>query len=153
VLVGTRQLFDLGVELIGRAAGKAGWERALCYRDGLIIALLALRPLRIGNFAGLRLGHHLQRRSQEWWIALAGDETKNRMPTEQPLPAVITPWLETYLAEHYMTLLRRGPPPTRAGDEASGPSQLWLVNGPRKLPRSGPGKSPTGWVIGDQPAC
>jgi integrase/recombinase XerD len=126
VLVSTRQLFDLGAGLINRAAGKAGWERALCYRDGLIIALLALRPLRIGNFAGLQLGRHLHRRGQEWWIALTGDETKNRMPTEQPLPAVITPWLESYLVEHRMTLLRRGPLPTQAGDEASGPSHLWL---------------------------
>jgi hypothetical protein len=57
---------------------------------------------------------------------LTGDETKNRMPTEQPLPAVVTPWLESYLVEHRMTLLRRGPLPAQTGDEASGPSYLWL---------------------------
>jgi integrase/recombinase XerD len=126
VLAGTRQLFDLGAKLIGQAAGKSGWERALWYRDGLIIALLALRPLRIGNFSSLRLGRHLHQRGQEWWIALTADETKNRMPTEQPLPAMIAPWLESYLLEHRATLLGRGLRPGNSGDKAPAPSHLWL---------------------------
>ena len=35
--------------------------------DGLMIACLAYRPLRLSNFIGLELGRHLHRRGTGWW--------------------------------------------------------------------------------------
>ena len=68
-LVGADELFALGCRMLGEAGESDSGtprQRALRYRDGLVVALLAARPLRRGNLAGLRLGHSLVRRGQEW---------------------------------------------------------------------------------------
>jgi integrase/recombinase XerD len=127
VLVETRDLFALGSDLMTQAEALSGWERALRYRDGLIIALLALRPLRIGNFASLETGRHLHLRGAEWWIYLAPEETKNHCPLEMPIPAVLGARLQVYLSEHRLTLLQRSvrsvPP---HGNEPVEPARVWL---------------------------
>jgi hypothetical protein len=58
-------LFDLGLELMARAQSeKADRRRLITYRDGLLIALLAARPLRIRNLAGLVLDRNVMRRGE-----------------------------------------------------------------------------------------
>jgi hypothetical protein len=83
------------------------WRRAPLYRDGLVLALLALRPLRRANFAGLRLGEHLQQRGTGWWLRLDGDETKTRVLVEVPWPEALVPALETWLTRWRPVLLER----------------------------------------------
>ena len=67
------------------------WTRL--YRDGLMIACLAYRPLRLANFIGLELGRQLQRRGTGWWLEIPAAETKTRRPIALPFPAP----LELYL--------------------------------------------------------
>ena len=55
------ELLDLGLRLIEKAAEVEGISAAILHRDGLIIALLALVPLRRRNLAGLQLDQNLSR--------------------------------------------------------------------------------------------
>lgn len=73
------------------------WLRAVQYRDGLMIALLAARPLRRGNLASIRLGQHLVRRSNDWHLLFEAHEVKNRRPLEFTFPSDLAPYLERYL--------------------------------------------------------
>ena len=73
-------------------------ERARLYRDGLMIALLAARPLRLANLAQLELGRELVRRGGGWRLELQGADTKTGEPLELPFPDELVPALEAYLA-------------------------------------------------------
>jgi integrase/recombinase XerD len=70
------------------------------YRDGLMIALLASRPLRLRNLAGLILQHTLVQRGEGWWIQFPAAETKTKDPMEVLWPEMLVPHLESYLADH-----------------------------------------------------
>jgi integrase/recombinase XerD len=99
-LVGIGVLFDLGVDLMKRADSEStGRRRFMAYRDGLLIALLAARPLRLRNLAALALGRNIVRRGGAWWIEIDAAETKTREPIEVPWPEALATHLEHYLSE------------------------------------------------------
>jgi hypothetical protein len=79
---------------------------AVRYRDGLLIGLLAYRPIRRKNLAMMRLGRHLIKVGGLWRLAFAAEETKTRVPYEAVLPAALEPRLEHYLNAHRPVLLR-----------------------------------------------
>ena len=97
------------------------------YRDGLMIALLASRPLRLGNLIRLELGRHLLRRDRGWSLEIEAAETKSGQPISLPLPARLVPTLEVYLQDGGRgSRTRRGRPaalpsgsPPRAGRSAT----------------------------------
>ena len=121
-LVGAGELFDLGLELVARAGEKKTARRsATTYRDGLLIALLAARPLRLRNLAGLVLDQSIVRRGDGWWIQIPAAETKTNDPIELPWPDALVAYLETYLAHHRPALARMRGRWTRPAGEA-----LWL---------------------------
>jgi integrase len=102
------ELIKLGERLMDEA--EAGMERsarrcAVRYRDGLLIALLAYRPIRRKNLAMMRLGRHLIKVGGLWRIVFASEETKTRVPYEAVLPAALEPRLEHYLNVHRLVLL------------------------------------------------
>ena len=94
------------------------WWRAADYRDGLIIALLAHRPLRARNLTMIECGRHVVRRVDGWWLAFTAEETKPEEPIDAPFPAMLVANLEHYLAVHRPVLLdvgrRHGRPDTQA---------------------------------------
>jgi integrase len=97
----TDELLALGLSLMEKAGDEPTPRlAAFAYRDGLVIALLALRPMRRRNLAGLALGTTLQRVGGRWLILVPPGETKTGVPIELPWPEVLVPHLETYLAEH-----------------------------------------------------
>ena len=57
----TEELLALGVELMEKAGAMKGWQAAITFRDGLIIALLSLVPLRRRNLEGLLIGKNSDR--------------------------------------------------------------------------------------------
>ena len=66
----SRELLKLGVRLIIEAKTKPFIRPHLHHvhvRDGVIIVFLALRPLRLKNLAGMRLGVHLRRQESGSW--------------------------------------------------------------------------------------
>jgi integrase/recombinase XerD len=93
-------LLDLGLDLIDKATSSTGLRAAILYRDGLVIALLALVPLRRRNLAGLRLGKNLIELNGSWLISLPAEETKTRAPLELDFPELLTQPLATYLQIH-----------------------------------------------------
>jgi integrase/recombinase XerD len=76
---------------------KTRLHAAIQYRDGLMLALLATRPLRRTNFAGIRLEDHLYKVDQTWWLRFNAGETKQGRLIEQPIPTRLHSVLDTYL--------------------------------------------------------
>jgi len=107
-LVGTDRLFALGLELMKRAARQAEPLRsAILFRDGLMIAFLALRPLRLRNLAALTLEKDLLNLGGNWSIMLPSTATKTHAPLEYCWPEPLKAALETYLAVHRPLLVSR----------------------------------------------
>jgi integrase len=105
------ELTKLGERLMDEAeaaAERSVRRRAVRYRDGLLIALLAYRPIRRKNLAMMRLGRHLMKVGGLWRILFTAEETKTHVPYEAVLPAALEPRLEHYLNVHRPVLLRGG---------------------------------------------
>jgi integrase/recombinase XerD len=79
-------------------------ERALAYRDGLMIALLIRRPLRIKNFVALTLGDNLVVDVGHANLAFEAKAMKGKRPMESSFPAFLFPYLQRYL-DHYRPIL------------------------------------------------
>lgn len=126
-VVNARDLFCFGIDLMKRAdRGEApsAFFQALAYRDGLMIALLAARPLRRENFVSIKIGTHLVRRGESYWLLLKEHETKNEIELDWPFPEMLMSHLERYLAEYRPILLARHP---RFGNGApAAASHLWV---------------------------
>jgi integrase/recombinase XerD len=104
-------LFTLGCRLMAEAEASAQrpWRQAVGYRDGLIIALLVARPLRLRNFAQLELGRHLLHGPDGWRLSIPAGETKTKRPLDLSFPTALVAALERYLAVHRPVLgSRRG---------------------------------------------
>jgi integrase/recombinase XerD len=100
-LASTMELLGLGLNLMATAQHQSTPRlAALAYRDGLIIALLALRPLRRRNLAGLVLGHTLVQVGEAWMLRIAPEDTKTHQPIEMPWPAALVDHLSVYLGLH-----------------------------------------------------
>jgi site-specific recombinase XerC len=74
-------------------------KEALAYRDALMLALMATRPLRVKNFTSLELGRHVTRTQPNWLISIPAAETKTEQPIAFDLPEMLLPWFEGYLSE------------------------------------------------------
>ena len=105
---------------------------AITYRDGLIIALLAARPLRLRNLTGLDLDHTLVRRGTQWWIEFSESETKTNNVIELPWPEALVAPLETYLARHRHVLANMRGGSTRPVGDA-----LWVSGKGSAMTRNG----------------
>jgi integrase/recombinase XerD len=103
----SRDLHELGLRLMAEAEGYSTvpWKRASRYRDGLLIALLAARPLRLRNLAGLRIGTHLVEHSEGFGLHIPAEEVKTHTPLELPLPADLVAPLRHYLSVYRPVLL------------------------------------------------
>jgi integrase len=71
-----------------------------------MIAMLSYRPVRLKNFAGMRLGRHVRKVGGNWHILLAADEVKPGVPYQAIVPSALLPKLERYLSVHRPILLR-----------------------------------------------
>jgi integrase/recombinase XerD len=109
-LVPARDLYRLGHDLMANADDESTpIRRASRYRDGLMIAMLAAKPLRRRNFTNLEIDRDLIREEHNYRIVIAGRETKNRRPIEWPLPRGLTQPIDHYLLEvRPFFLARRG---------------------------------------------
>ena len=99
-LVASRDLMELGIRLMAEARVRLdGSERrrATRYRDGFMLALLALRPLRLANFVGIEIGRHLLDCDGKSWLMFQAAETKNRKTINFPFPENLLPHLRHYL--------------------------------------------------------
>ena len=108
-IVSSDRLLALGLELIRRGETSnhlTDLARARLVRDGLMIALLALCPIRLRNLAELRIGQQLRRIGEIWWIILEAAETKTGHPDERPVPEILSAHIDRWLG-HWRTLFRK----------------------------------------------
>lgn len=107
-LVSSADLYALGQRLIAAAEDIATpLHAATACRDGLLIALLAARPLRIRNLVDLHLGRSIVPTGDDWRLSFTAEETKAGLAIEVLLPADLTPALQRYLGHHRRVLLGR----------------------------------------------
>jgi integrase len=99
-IVSSERLLALGLELISRGETSNHLTDLACarlVRDGLMIALLALCPIRLRNLAELCVERQLRRVGDTWWIILEADETKTGRPDERPVPGIVAEAIERWL--------------------------------------------------------
>jgi len=102
-------LVELGKTLMTEAAtSKSALRRAVLYRDGLIIAFLAFRFVRLSNLAMITLGLHLVRHTDGYRLCFSGPEMKGGRPFEAMVPAALVVAFDRYIDHHRPILLTRG---------------------------------------------
>lgn len=101
------ELLALGLKLMVQATTHEGLEAAIRFRDGLIIAFLALVPVRRRNLADLILGENLIVIYGGWLVTYDETETKTHEPHEALLPGILNEPLQAYLSIHRPYLLDR----------------------------------------------
>ena len=114
-LVLTEVLVEAGLALIHEAEHSRNMTklaRACQVRNGLMVALNALCPIRRKNFTALEIGRSFVKIQDRWWIVLSAAETKEKRADERPVDELLTAVIDRYLAQHRPVLARsNGPPP------------------------------------------
>jgi hypothetical protein len=108
-------LLEAGMTLMAEAdaaAHRSALARARQFRNGLMVALLAIHLIRLKNFAALEIGRSFKKINDTWWIVLSALETKESRPDERAVDACLTTWIDRYLNIHRPVLARTGDPPT-----------------------------------------
>jgi integrase len=107
-LVLAERLVEAGVSLIQEAEmfGKTPVARAVGVRNGLLIVLLALHPIRIKNFAALSIGETFINQNGRWWLLVPPKDTKTHHVDQRQVPEFITPVVDRYIEVHRPVLCR-----------------------------------------------
>ena len=104
-LVTSDRLYALGMELMDQALvssaclSRLSKAQALKYRDGLIIALLALIPLRRRTLAALRIGKHLVKTGPLWALEIPAEDTKTQRALDYPISPKLSERIDVYLSK------------------------------------------------------
>lgn len=99
-MVPAHALLELGYKLMKNVHHLPPKEQPVIFRDGLMIALLASRPIRRRNLAAIRIGTHLVNRNEQWHLQFSKEETKNRRHLAFPWPTHLVHYLEVYLEKY-----------------------------------------------------
>ncbi|MCZ6679110.1 MAG: site-specific integrase [Candidatus Poribacteria bacterium] len=69
----------------------------LAYRDALMMGLAVACPVRLKNFAQIRVGHELKRLNGGWTLAFVGANIKNGTDFKFHAPAKLAPYISRYM--------------------------------------------------------
>lgn len=108
-LVPPWQILDLGNELMDQAMTMPSdphYRAAIRYRDGLILSLLSLWPIRRRSIAALTLTRHLKRDADGITLLLYPEDTKAKRYETFRVPETLTPYLAYYLKQIRPSLSR-----------------------------------------------
>jgi integrase/recombinase XerD len=117
------KLADLGFRLMREAGQREHtWHSpaAAHYRNGLIIALLAYWPIRLGNLTAITIGQHLVPRGTGFRISFSEKETKQGREIEFEAPEELAVAITNYLTIHRPALIARG------GHQGTAKQALWV---------------------------
>jgi integrase/recombinase XerD len=109
-LVQPWQTLDFGIELMDEALtfpSTGHKRREIQYRDGLLLALLSLWPIRRRSIAALTVGRHLEFDAAGVNILLYPEDTKAKRAESFRVPEPLLPYLLRYLKEIRPRLLGR----------------------------------------------
>ena len=104
-LVTSERLYALGLELMdgavtgADAAKRISKAHAFQYRDGLIIAFLALIPLRSRTLVAMRIGIQLVKTGDLWGLDIPAADTKNKRPLDYPIATELSARIDLYLEQ------------------------------------------------------
>jgi integrase len=117
-LVLTERLVEAGLLLIHEAHtfGKTPFARATGIRNGLLIIMLALHPIRVKNFASLAIGSSFLKIDGRWWIRISAAETKTHNVDQRQVPEFMTSLVDEYVHKYRKVLTR----------DRSDQSALWI---------------------------
>ena len=101
-LVTSEKLYDLGIGLMDAAlcdskSLTSSQRVRTAFRDGLIIALLAMIPLRRRTLTALRIGKQLVRSGERWVLDIPAADIKTKRPLEFPISAELSQRIDFYL--------------------------------------------------------
>jgi len=99
----TEILVEAGLTLIAEAENSCKMSKlaqARQARNGLMVAMLAMHPIRLKNFADLEIGRNFIEIRGSWWIVLSAAETKEDRPDERRVDDVLKPTLDRYLRKY-----------------------------------------------------
>jgi site-specific recombinase XerD len=100
------ELYHWGIELMQKAITLNGpARRRVMLRDGLLIAILASRGIRLRTMTALKLHKNIFRRDDGWFCFAEPEITKNRKPLAFPLRGSLNPWIDRYVARERQELL------------------------------------------------
>jgi len=106
-MVSADDLFALDVRLMTASKLQATPRlAAIMFRDGLVVAFLALRPIRLKNLAELMIGTTLVRAGDNCRVVLTGAQVKNGAPLEFEWPKALNSKLCQWLATHRPVLIK-----------------------------------------------
>jgi len=101
-LVPARQTLDLGMELMDQAIKPSGAVRKrhyLQYRDGLLLALLSVWPIRRRSITALTVSRHARMDEDGVTLLLYAEDTKSKRPEHYRVPDQLVAYLKRYLLE------------------------------------------------------
>jgi integrase len=105
------RLVEAGLTLVTEADAFSSdlLRRAIGIRNGLLIALLAVCPIRIKNYAALEVGTTFKEEHGNWWINLPYDSTKTDAADHRPVPEYLNDAVKLYLTESRPVLIGSRP--------------------------------------------
>jgi len=105
------RLVQAGLTLVteAEAFSRYPFKRAIGIRNGLLIALLSVCPIRIKNYAALEIGVTFKEERGSWWIALPYGSTKTDTADQRPVPDYLQEAVELYLIESRPVLIGSRP--------------------------------------------
>ncbi len=110
----TEVLVEAALTLISEAENSRKMTklgRARQVRNGLMVTMLAMHPIRLKNFAALEIGRSLVEIKGSWWIVLSASETKESRPDERRIDDLLQPALNRYLKKYRPLLAGSNTPP------------------------------------------
>jgi len=116
----TEVLVEASLTLIAEAENSRKMSQlaqARQVRNGLMVAMLAMHPIRLKNFADLEIGRNFVEIKGSWWIVLSASETKEGRPDERRIDDLLQSALDRYLRKYR---------PVLAGAVQSSLTALWL---------------------------
>lgn len=101
ILVGASQLYDAGINRMRAVWEPATRDRiaAVCFGDGLMMAMLAAKPMRLKNVVGTQVGVHFLRTASgtfEW--RFGKKDTKGRKRSQAEMPPSLLPFFDHWLS-------------------------------------------------------
>lgn len=148
-LVAANDLLQLGLDLVERAGDTLNRLKdpetttrqrvaaARDLRDGLMIAFLAARPLRLKNLLAIEVGKHLRQGNGRVTLHFPANETKHKRALDTVWPDSLVPALDRYLREGRPILVAATAPGSVAHMSRTPGACLWVGQGGSPLTPAG----------------
>jgi integrase len=98
-IVDPTRIVAAGLQIMDEVLAKKHPSRqdALRYRDGLMIALCAMCPIRLKNITSLRIGDNLIDCGDYWLLVLTAEHTKEKRLDERQVPDLLTNYIDRWI--------------------------------------------------------